>query len=129
MEDIIKVTAVCMKSNYIPPISDSGYSINELDSSSLESRKRRESHDVDHLDWLEDKNQWEILNQFVWYQAQTVLMEIYRRDGNYKTRKNGRPRKTCQEIGDKIVSIFFMSSGSAKELGWLHSFLISIILI
>ena len=107
MENIIKVAAVCMKSNYIPPISDSGYSINELDSSSLESRKRRESHDVDHLDWLEDKNQWEILNQFVWYQAQTVLMEIYRRDGNYKTRKNGRPRKTCQEIGDKIVSIFW----------------------
>ena len=117
MEDIIKVAAVCMKSNYVPPISDSGYSIDELDSSSLESRKRRESHDVDHLDvdhldvdhldWLEDKNQWEILNQFVWYQAQTVLMEIYRRDGNYKTRKNGRPRKTCQEIGDKIVSIFW----------------------
>ena len=117
MEDIIKVAAVCMKSNYVPPISDSGYSIDELDSSSLESRKRRESHDVDHvdvdhldvdhLDWLEDKNQWEILNQFVWYQAQTVLMEIYRRDGNYKTRKNGQPRKTCQEIGDKIVSIFW----------------------
>ena len=115
MEDIIKVAAVCMKSNYVPPISDSGYSIDELDSSSLESRKRRESHDVDHvdvdhldvdhLDWLEDKNQWEILNQFVWYQAQTVLMEIYRRDGNYKTRRNGQPRKTCQEIGDKIVSI------------------------
>ena len=132
MEDIIKVAAVCMKSNYVPPISDSGYSTNELDSSSLESRKRRESHDVDHvdvdhldvdhldvdhldvdhldvdhLDWLEDKNQWEILNQFVWYQAQTVLMEIYRRDGNYKTRRNGQPRKTCQEIGDKIVSIFW----------------------
>ena len=110
MEDIIKVAAVCMKSNYVPPISDSGYSSSEIESNSPESRERREEaqpNGGNHLDWLEDKDQWEILNQFVWYQAQTVLMEIYRRDGNYKTRKNGQPRKTCQDIGDKIVSFFW----------------------
>ena len=98
MDDISKVAKVCMKSNYIPPFSDFVPS---------ESRKRRNEQEKQfspNLDWLKDKDQWKILNQFVWYQAQTVLMEIYRRDGIFSMYKNGKPKKTCQQVGDKIVS-------------------------
>ena len=110
MDDISKVAEVCMKSNYVPPPSDLVF---------YESRRRRDeeaSSLATNLDWLEDKDQWKILNQFVWYQAQTVLMEIYRRDGIYSTYKNGKPKKTCQQIGDKIVNYFQIDFASQKTL-------------
>ena len=47
---------------------------------------------------MDGYNQWEILNQVTWYQANTVLMQIYRREGQWTN------KRSCQEIGERIVS-------------------------
>ena len=63
-------------------------------------RKRRDV-DVERrsgFSWMDGYNQWEILNQVTWYQANTVLMQIYRREGQWTN------KRSCQEIGERIVS-------------------------
>ena len=51
---------------------------------------------------MDGYNQWENLNQVTWYQANLVLMQIYRREGQWNA---GR---TCQEMGDRMVSFLIL---------------------
>ena len=97
IDDMIRIGSVCKKSNYVPPASDPQISVHR-------NRRLANEENIEAPDWMDDLSQWKILNQFIWYQAQTALMEIYRRDGVYKMKKNGTKKKTCQQMGDKIVS-------------------------
>ena len=88
LSDIERVASKCQANAYVAPAADY-------------SRKRRDVDDLERrsgASWMDGYNQWENLNQVTWYQANLVLMQIYRREGQWNA---GR---TCQEMGDRIVS-------------------------
>merc|ERR1719220_617463 len=78
----------CQDNAYVAPAAD-------------DSRKRRDVDDLERrsgASWMDGYNQWENLNQVTWYQANLVLMQIYRREGQWNA---GR---SCQEMGDRILT-------------------------
>ena len=110
---------MCLRYNYVPskwhrpttkpetqaPIDIDGFttSIPTSFASSSAIRSKRNSENELSFDWIQGKDDWEASHEFIWYFAETILMEIYRREGAIGRRRDGKI-KSCQEIGNRFVS-------------------------
>ena len=114
-----RIGQICSKYDYIPskwtrpttkPETETSMDIDGLNttipsisSSDSAIRSKRNSENDSSFDWMQGKDDWKASHEFIWYFAETILMEIYRREGAIGTYRTGE-KKSCQEMGNRFVS-------------------------